>query len=239
MLFRPRLLPLFLVAFAGAASAQSPEPVAVKPVYTPPVVPDSTPTEPVEAAPQRPGCWRAQPRPQCTGFFLTEFGVEAPLYSSRSLQAGRMRRDFPLRLVWSFGFMGTTGRHSHGGAVALTSDWMPDDGVPFIVEYRYRNWLDASAAMDASVGFKRSGVHHAPDASVTANGVTAMVGYTPNRWIGLSLRGDVVRARGRNHHAIMAGVQSTRASEFIVRGFFVAAVRALLGAIGLEVEEEE
>lgn len=224
------------LTLAASAAAQAPEPVAVKPTYTAPVV-DSVET-PVEEPPpaRRPGCWRAQPMPACPGFFLTDIGIETPLYSTRTNDAGRLRGSVPMRLVWSIGFMGTSGRHSHGGAVALTSDDNVRAGT--VIEYRYRNWPGGNSAFDAGLGYRRTSVRQG-DEMVQARGATLLAGYTPNRWIGVTLRGDVLRARGRSHNALMIGATSTRASEFMFRAVFIEMVRALFGSIGIEWEEEE
>ena len=233
-----RLAPIALaLGFAATAGAQEPEPVAVKPTYTPPVVVDSTVPPEQEPAPARaPGCWRAQPMPRCPGFFLTDVSIETPVYSSRSTDGvGVLRRDFPVRLAWSVGFMATVGRHSHGGALAITSEETTSAGT--VIEYRYRNWLGGEGAFDAGVGYRRGSVRSAGEFA-RADGGTVMAGYTPNRWIGVTLRGDMMRARGRTHHALMLGATSTRASEFMFRAVLYGAIRALLGSIGIDLEEE-
>ena len=212
--------------------------MAVKPTYVPPVMEDSI-APPDEQEPQPasgPGCWRAQPMPRCPGFFLTDIGIETPMFSTRTRDAGRLRGAFPMRLTWSVGFMGTSGRHSHGGALAATSDETVSAGM--VIEYRYRNWLGGDGAFDAGLGYRRGAVRDASE-MVRASGVTLLAGYTPNRWIGVTLRGDLLRARGRAHNALMIGATSTRASEFMFRAVFIEMVRALLGSIGIDLEEEE
>lgn len=211
--------------------------MAVKPTYVPPVMEDSiAPSEEQQPQPPSgPGCWRAQPMPRCPGFFLTDIGVETPMFS-RSRASGRHRSAFPMRLMWSVGLMGTSGRHSHGGAIAVTSDETANTGM--VIEYRYRNWLGGDGAFDAGLGYRRGSVHLASE-TVQARGVTLLAGYTPNRWIGVTLRGDLMRAHGRSHNALMIGVTSTRASEFMFRAVFIELVRALFAKIGIELEEEE
>ena len=234
---RPASIALAL-CLAGTASAQEPEPVAVKPTYVPPVLEDSI-ALPDEQAPQPasgPGCWRAQPMPRCPGFFLTDIGIETPMFSTRTRDAGRLRGAFPMRLMWSIGLMGTSGRHSHGGAIAVTSDETVNAGL--VIEYRYRNWLGGDGAFDAGLGYRRGSVSLSGE-TVQARGVTLLAGYTPNRWIGVTLRGDLLRARGRPHSALMIGATSTRASEFMFRAVFIEIVRALFAKIGVELEDEE
>ena len=235
-----RVVVAFLILAAFPLLAQETEPVAVKPVYTPPAVPDTVvQAEPSPDAPRQPGCWRAQPMPRCSGFFLTDIGLEYPVLGTRTPNAGRLRPDFPFRLTWNVGIMGTRGRHSHGGAIGITSDDNEGSPLPFLVEYRYRNWLGGHAALDAGLGYRRNGVRDSLGAVRAAHGVTLMAGFTPNRWIGASVRADMVRRAGRTHSGVLLGVQSTRASEFMFRMVLVTAVRAVLGSIGLEVEEDE
>jgi len=218
--------------------AQS-EPVAVRPAHTPPSI-DTTTIVP-EAPPPRPNCWRAQSRPPCNGFFLTDLGIEVPLRSTRSADpaaSGGEHIAFRTRLVWTFGFMATKGRHSHGGAVSITSEETRSPGMPNVIEWRYRNWLGASAAVDVGVGYKANEVWEPGVGLVGARGVTAMLAYTPMRYVGVSVRADLVRARGRDHRALLVGVQSTRLSEVMIKHTFLLILRTMLGAIGVELEEE-
>jgi hypothetical protein len=222
------------------ASAQE-EPVAVRPIFTPPppdTIADTLATVPAADRRIPPTCWRAKPRPPCNGFFLTDFGVEVPLRSTRHVDPanGRPRADFSERLIWTFGFMGTKGRHSFGPAISVTSEEFL--GVN-IIEGRYRNWLGRSAAIDAAVGFKANDVRHAGGDRVRARGVTAMLGFTPNRYIGVSVRGDLVRARERNHRAILVGATSTRFSEIAMKNVVLWTLRTMLGAIGVELEDPD
>jgi hypothetical protein len=174
--------------------------------------------------------------PRCPGFFLTDIGIETPMFSTRTRDGGRYRGAFPMRLMWSIGMMETSGRHSHGGALAVTSDETVNAGM--VIEYRYRNWLGGDGAFDAGMGYRRGSVRDSSE-MVRARGVTLLAGYTPNRWIGVTVRGDLLRAQGRSHNALMIGVTSTRASEFMFRAVFIEIVRALFAKIGVELEEEE
>lgn len=225
---------------AARGLAQS-EPVAVRPVHTPPPL-DTTTIVPEEQ--QRPNCWRAQSRPPCNGFFLTDLGIELPLRSTHHVDPadpaarGGRHADFQTRLVWTFGFMATKGRHSHGGAVSITSEETRSPGIPNVIEWRYRNWLGASAAVDVGVGYKANEVWAPGVGLVGARGVTAMLAYTPMRYVGVSVRADLVRARGRDHRALLVGLQSTRLSEVMIKHTFLLIIRTMLGAIGVEVEEE-
>lgn len=231
------ILAAVTLALAIPVAAQEPEPVATRPVFTRPPVADSV-TDSVAAqdsAPRKPGCWRAQPAPICAGYFLTEIGVETPLRSSRSRRDGVTRPDFAPRLNWAIGLMASSGRNSHGGAIAMTSELGSSINI---AEYRYRRWMGTST-LDVGIGYKTNDVPDSLGAQRRGKGATAMLGYTPNRWIGVQLRGEWVRSRGRTHHALLVGVQSTRVSEYVFRGLFYAAIRALFERFGIEWEGEE
>lgn len=234
------LVTLWLVSshvLARGAHAQS-EPVAERPVHTPPVLDSTMVVDSAVAPPAGGGCWRARPRPHCAGFILTDFGVEVPVRSARFRATdGSMQREFATRLVWTFGVMGNAGRYSHGGALSFTAG-TTTDGIGSIVEYRIRNWLSRSAAVDAALGYESADVWNPGAGWARGRGLTAMLAFTPTRFVGLSARGSLLRSRGTSHSALLLGVQSTRASEFIVRAVFITIVRELLGKIGIELEED-
>jgi hypothetical protein len=221
---------------AGRLDAQT-EPVAERPTYTRPVM-DSV-EAPVDSAPrQGPNCWRAKSGEQCIAFFVTDIGLEYPLYTTRRTQPVKSLGDldFDLRMVWTLGVMRNIGRHATGPAVSITSE-PPIGRLPWMLEWRYRNWLNSNSAVDVGVGYKTNSVWQNGE-ELKGRGVTAMVAWTPNRWIGVSARTDIVGARGRTHRAIMIGAQSTRASEFILRTLPGAIMRELLARIGVEWENE-
>lgn len=230
-----------LVLLPPSILAQS-EPVATRPVHTPPPIDTVSGDTVVILAdqPRRPNCWRAQPRPACAAFFVTDIGIEVPLRSTRTADpaAGHRKVDFPTRVVWTFGFMGTRGRHSTGPAISITTEEVQNTFAPNIYEWRYRNWLAGSPAIDVGLGYKVNEVWEQGVGLVGARGITAMLGYTPTRYIGLSARGDFVRSPSRNHRAVLVGVQSTRLSELMIKHLFIGVIRALLASIGIELEEE-
>lgn len=190
-----------------------------------------------QGAPRTPSCWRA--RRLCPAYFLTDIGVEFPVaYTRQPNSSFGYDGDFDIRFVWTIGVMGNRGRHSHGGAVSLVGVGA-NEGFPFTLAYRYRNWLGESAAVDLSLGYIQHGFYGIGRETHRGKGVTTMIAWTPNRWIGLSARGDFMRAGGRDRRALMLGVQSTRVSEYAFRFVLVEGLRALLGQIGIEVEDEE
>ena len=230
------LLALPLQVLGGQQS----EPVAERPRHIPPLVDSALVSDSAPAQPAPPNCWSAQRRPPCEGFFLTQIGMEIPVLGTRRNDpAERARRDFGARFAWSFGFMGTKGRHSHGGTFSFSSEPMADERIPHVVEYRYRNWVHATGAIDAAVGYKVADVWKNGTGLVRGRGMTAMVGFTANRWVGVSVRGDLIRAAGRERRGLMLGVHSTRGSELAIKYTAILMARTALAAIGIEWEEEE
>jgi hypothetical protein len=235
---------LFIACLTPLVAGAQSEPVAVRPPYTRPVI-DSTemaPTQDSAATPAStaPGCWRAQSR--CSSFFLTDMGVEFPLHSTRlgePTASGRRRSDFGTRLMWTFGVMGTKGRQSHGAAFSIASELSSSAFFPYTFEYRYRNWVTSTSALDGGLGYKTHEVWVDGVGAVKGHGMTAMLAFTPSRFIGVNARFDLIRARGTNHSAVLLGLQSTRLSEVMMRFVFVETIRAVLGRIGIELEDED
>ena len=164
--------------------------------------------------------------------FLTDIGVEFPLYSTPSdAPSGVYSKSFAARLNWSLGLMRNGDRHSHGISLSLTSEDL--EYAPQIMEYRYRNWLGRGSAVDAGIGWKRNQVYKGAGL-VRGEGMTFLLGYTPTRWVGASVRYDFVNAGGRTFRGVMLGVQSTRTSEYVFKGLALAVVDFLLAKIGFE-----
>lgn len=236
---------LLLALAAGNAGAQA-EPVAVRPVHIPPASDSSADSAAMaQQSPPPPNCWRAQPSPPCPGFFITEFGLEVPVWTTRRRDfsaAGRARgdgtrRDFGLRPVWTFGFMGTKGPNSHGGTLSLTGDEQLGEAIQVTVEYRYRRWLQRAMALDGALGYRATKTWKDSVGLVPAKGLTAMAGFTPNRYVGVLVRADLVRGGGRTTRGLGVGITSQWVSERFIQVVAIGLLREALRAIGLEVEE--
>lgn len=225
---------LTLTLLAGALAGQ--EPAAPKPVSVLPPLDTLSPADTARLDSARvrdrnARCWRARPMPECRMIFLTDFGAEFPVTSSRQPSAPPLyQRVFTERLSWSIGLMRNGHRHAHGVSISLVSENLST--FPMIVEYRYRNWLGGSHALDAGIGLRRSdawiGSGLAP-----ARGYTLMLGYSPTRWVGLTVRRDEVWANHAPYKSVMLGVNSTRVSEYAFKFVALALVDGLLGKIGL------
>ena len=235
----------------GTADAQT-EPVAIRPssrvdsarlasLLDTTTRRDSTASDTASraSAPPKPGCYRAQPKPSCLGFLVTDVGMEMPLYTTRRDVAipNRGNAEFQGRIVWSLGLMRNTGNGATGPVVSLVGEFAAS-GISRMAEWRYRRWLGATNAVDVGVGYKTTHVTRADASDVPVRGFTAMAGWTPNRWVGVSGRVDIVGGDGQTHRAVMLGIQSTRGSEFLARLVMVEMWRALLAKIGLESESD-
>lgn len=229
-----------LLLLATHAAAQ--EPTAHKPTSVRPPLDSLEPVNAaaVDSAYQRQRharCWRARPMPDCRMVFLTDIGIDVPLYTTPSGAPNpSFSKSFPARLNWSLGLMRNGERHSHGVSIALTSENLSH--APQIIEYRYRNWLGPGSALDAGVGWKRNEVWQGTGL-VPGQGMTFLFGYTPTRWIGATLRYDFVNAAGRTHRGVLLGVQSTRLSEYLFQGLALAIVDGLLARIGFERDTDD
>jgi hypothetical protein len=186
-------------------------------------------------------CWRPHGSSVCPGFFLTELGIDVPLKTTRRddpLSGDPRRPDFVTRVVWTMGLMGNDGRNSYGGAVSLTSDDFAE-GLPFVVEARYKRWVGSSATADAGLGYKNANVWQAGRGFVHASGATAMVGFTPNRFVGVRVRADIAHGGGRTARMVSVGATSGWLSENFIRVTALAIVRAIFGKIGIDIGDEE
>ena len=165
--------------------------------------------------------------------FLTDFGIEAPLHTTRSNDpnARYYKRAFDVRGSWSVGLMRNGERHSHGVSLALTTE--AGTRFPMIAEYRYRQWR-RHVAIDAGIGLKQQDVWIDNVGLIRGRGFTTLLGASPNRWVGANLRYEQMTVRGKRFTGIMLGVQSTRVSEYIFQGLALAIVDGLLARIGLE-----
>ena len=91
---------------------------------------------------------------------------------------------------------------------------------------------------DLGLGYKRSQVWQQGVGLVGGHGMTAMFGVVANPYVGVTLRTDIMRGGNRTTHSLMAGVTSTRASEFLLKTIALGALRAVLGKIGIDLDEE-
>lgn len=110
-------------------------------------------------------CWRGRPMPECTTFWITEFGVDASMSSTQRIVSENLGggdvyryalRDFDSRFVWTVGPMfNTRPRAAIGGTVSIN----PLGGrYRAAMEVRRRSWLTDGTALDLSAGALKMGV---------------------------------------------------------------------------------
>ena len=141
-------------------------------------------------------CWRGRPAPECTSFWITEFGVDASMSStqthvSENLGGGNVYRyavrDFESRFVWTVGPMFNTGpRAAVGGTLSLSP---LGSHYRAAVEARRRWWTPQGLALDLSAGALRMGVN-----SPTSSSYRDEYGLTAGA---LVIGGDLINVNGR------------------------------------------
>lgn len=219
-------------AVLTAQEPAAPKPVSIRPQLDTISPLDSASNDSIAREQRHVRCWRARPMPECRMVFLTDIGLDFPLYTTTSGASNPIySKSFPIRANWSLGLMRNGNRHSHGISLSLTSENASQ--IPQIIEYRYRNWLGRGSAFDLGLGWKRNEVWQGAGL-VAGQGMTFLIGYTPSRWVGATVRYDFVTVAGRIHRGLLLGVQSTRTSEYVFRGLALAIVDGLLGKIGFE-----
>jgi hypothetical protein len=180
-------------------------------------------------------CWRGKPSPECSSFWITEFGVDDMLASTQRVIAQNFgggdvyryeARDFDSRFVWMIGPMFNRGsRQAIGGTLSIS----PLGGrYRAAVEARRRWWAAEGLGLDLSAGALRMGVPNATGtANRTAYGVTAGAFVVGADLININGRADVLFAGGKARFGTSVGVGG---------GSYAAVVGSLiLGALVLAI----
>lgn len=236
-----------LATSVGVGDAQIVEPAALRPRAPVGVAPDTSSRDTSAKVRQQgsvrvrraPNCFRAQPAPLCRVFMLSEFAFESPFASTRRTDPlGVDTRDFRNRALWSMGAMRNVGRDSYGGVAAVAYEEATPGYMPWTIEARYKRWLTPRFTVDAGVGYKHRQVwSETAQALVPARGVTAMAGVMPTRYVGVSVRADVLSGGGRTAHGVSLGVRSQWLAEQFVRFTALAATRRVFAIPDLEVND--
>lgn len=119
-------------------------------------------------------CWRAQPKPQCGVFLLTNAGIY-----TRLVQATPDERS--LAAVLDYGFMVSVTPHDAVGASFFASIETNAAVGPAV---RYRRWIDNHASLDLALGVPVNG---------RQTGVFGLVKVNPNDWLGVALRPKLIQ----------------------------------------------
>ncbi len=172
-------------------------------------------------------CWRGRPLPECTSFWITEFGVDAVLWSTQT----RVRqnfgggdvydysaRDFDSRFVWTVGPMFNTGpRTALGGTLSISPF---GEGYRAAIEARRRWWTSSGLALDLSAGALRMDVPSRTNFSSRDE-----FGLTAGAFI---VGGDLINVNGRVDLLVTGGKPRVGTSLGLGGGSYVALVGSIL-----------
>ena len=168
-------------------------------------------TTPVPAVSSDVGwCFEPQPPPACKKFWITELNgyqaLGASHFTEQTSAGPQIRRDLHEHFNVSVGGMVNHGPSAAFGAAMMLGDGPEGERVG--VEARARRWLGAHGAVDVSAGPLEALVHAPPPSGrARGYGVGADVSLMWFDWVGLTVRGEVLRAEGRTVHALYAGAR--------------------------------
>jgi hypothetical protein len=159
-------------------------------------------------------CWRGKPAPDCTTFWITEFGYDAMVARShtRIVQdfgsggvSSYTAPDFESHLVWTVGPMFNTGP---GRAVGGTLSFAPTNGDARIAaEARRRWWTGEGPSIDLSGGLVRMTVpQSSPSADGSAYGMTVGGYIVGGDLINVNARTDLLFSGGKTRVGTSLGV---------------------------------
>lgn len=175
-------------------------------------------------------CWRGRPAPECTTYWITEFGVDASMSSTQRIVSDNLgggdvyryaQRDFDSRFVWTIGPMfNTRPRAAIGGTVSIN----PLGGhYRAAVEVRRRSWLADGMGFDLSAGALKMGVPNRTGTSYRDEyGLTAG---------GLVVGADLINVNGRVDLLVSGGKARLGTSVGVGGGSYVAVIGSV--ALGL------
>jgi hypothetical protein len=168
-------------------------------------------------------CWRGQPPPVCSSFFIFEFGYDAELVTTRRhipfVTPGGLRSfvepDFGDRVTWTLGPMFNTGpRRALGGTLSVASVF---NGAYVAAEVRRRWWSPPKdAALDLSAGVLRADLP-----SVRSSATSAGYGLTAGVHL---VSSDIVNFRGNANLVLRNGKPAFSATAGGGLGSYMAAV---------------
>ena len=175
-------------------------------------------------------CWRGKPAPECTAFWITEFGVDASTSSTETIVSENYgggnvyryaARDFESRFTWTIGPMFNTGpRSAMGGTLSISP---LSRHYRAALEARRRWWRTQEVGVDLSAGaLKMSVPNRAGTGYRDEYGLTAAA---------LVAGGDLVNVNGRVDLLVTGGRPRYGTSIGLAGGSYVAVVGSV--ALGL------
>ena len=175
-------------------------------------------------------CLRAQPKPDCAAFLLTNAGSYVMLGRSSGGAT-------PFRGVLDYGFMVNVNTRDAIGASVFAS--LDRDGFAAGPAIRYRRWLTPSASLEVAVGKSVAG-----NPSLQTGAVFGLVKWSPNHWFALAARPEIVRqpvcgpttcdyqSRGRLSFGAEAGAVPGLVITGVTSAVFLAFLALLSGYSG-------
>ena len=175
-------------------------------------------------------CWRGKPAPDCSAFWITEFGVDIVASSTQTVISENFgganvyryaQRDFDSRFIWTVGPMFNRGpRTAIGGTLSLSPVY---DGTRVAMEGRRRWWKADDLALDLSAGALRIPLPRAGGSGYHDRyGLTAGV---------LVVGGDLINVNGRVDLLVTGRRPRAGASVGLSGGSYIAV--AGTAALGL------
>jgi hypothetical protein len=126
-------------------------------------------------------CYRAQPKPGCSAFVLTNFGSYVVLGRAAS-------GNTPLRAVADWGLMfNVSARDAVGASVFVSAD---RDGFGLGPALRYRRWMGRSASVELAVGAPLA--IGGDNYKMETGSVFGLVKWSPNHWFAVAARPELI-----------------------------------------------
>jgi hypothetical protein len=160
------------------------------------------------SSPSRNWCFAPHQELTCWKFWITELSFYRAGFTSRytdtTASGPVIRRDLGNQGNLVIGGMVNHGPSAAFGAAVMFGNG--EAGERMGVEARARRWLGPSTAVDVSAGPFLAVIHaHSLSDETTSPAVGADVSLMWFDWVGVTARGEAVRAEGRTRHALYAG----------------------------------
>jgi hypothetical protein len=158
-------------------------------------------------------CWRGKPAPECSTFWITEFGFDAVFLSSQQSVVANAGpgytstytlRDFGSRVAWTIGPMFNTGPFRAVGGTVSFSPF--SQGYRAALEGRKRSWTSEGSSLDLTAGLLRMDMPRVNARSETDYGVTGSVMVVGGDLINLNTRADLLFVGSRPRFGASIGI---------------------------------
>jgi hypothetical protein len=130
-------------------------------------------------------CFRAQPKPACSAFLLTNFGSYFVLGQPNT---GPLNGLGPLRGVADWGVMVNVGARDAMGASVFAS--VEQEGFVLGPAVRYRRWFSGSEFLEVAAGTPVTSTTY----NVQPGSLFGLVRWGPTNWFSVAARPELVRS---------------------------------------------